>query len=96
MDTMRDYVTYRRLELQFEANELMTASASMLGGGQMIARGERLRVIEVLLGEWEKLADWREAGEPEFVPPLSEADKTHWRWVKDRGLDIPAHIEAQL
>jgi hypothetical protein len=92
---LKAWVTYRRAELEFESRELSAAPPISVMGG-MVARGERLRVIEVLLNELDRFAVWMDQGEPSFIPPLSENDKAHWRWVRDKGLDVPPHIEAQL
>lgn len=93
---LKDYIAYRRAELTYEANELAISGGSLLGGGQMIARGERLKVIEVFLNEMDSLATWLENGEPTYIPPLTENEKTNWRWAEAQGAVIPEHIKAQL
>jgi hypothetical protein len=96
LPTLKAYVAYRRAQLTFESNELATSGGSLLGGGSMIARGERLRVIELMLAEFDRLGEWLENGEPAYIPPLSENEKINWRWARDQGAVIPEHIEAQL
>jgi hypothetical protein len=95
-NTVRAYVAYRRAELAFEERELAATTVSGIGGGYMVSRGERLRAITILLEELDKIAAWLDAGEPEYVPPLSESDKNQWRWAREHGLDVPSHIEQQL
>jgi|SRR5580698_4479392 hypothetical protein len=93
---LQAYVAYRRAEIEHEGREIAARQSGSLGGGLMVARSERLRVLEVLLAELDQLGQWLASGEPEYIPPLSEADKIHWRWVRSKGMDIPAHIEVQL
>jgi hypothetical protein len=95
--SLRAYLAYRHAQLAFEGREIAaTSSAGLSGGYNLINRGERLRVIELMLAELDALATWLDNGEPEFIPPLTEADKTQWRWARDHGMAVPPHIEEQL
>lgn len=93
---LRRYIAYRREELAFEEKEIQANAGYGIGGGAMVSRGERLRVIETLLNELDKLAAWLDSGEPEYVPPLSAEDKRQWRWAREHGMEVPPHIAEQL
>jgi hypothetical protein len=93
--SLKDYLAYRRAELDWEATQIKQAPPVSVMGG-LIARGERLRIIEVLLAELDKAVAWLDAGCVAFDPPLTEADLIHWRWVRDHGYDVPDHILAML
>lgn len=95
-DLLKGYIAYRRAELESEERNIANAGYSGIGGGAMISRGERLRMVMTMLEELDKLAAWLEAGRPVYVPPLSTSDRQQWQWAKDHGLPVPPHIEEQL
>jgi hypothetical protein len=57
------------------------------------------RKAAVALGfcdELDDLADWIDEQEPGFVAPLTAEQKSHWRFARDAGLEVPEEIAAQL
>jgi hypothetical protein len=57
---------------------------------------EQARIVGVVLDELVRYNEWLDQGRPEYVPPLSEAEKERWRWVRGQGYDVPDEIYKQL
>lgn len=92
---IRDYVEYRRSQLDHERREL-EAQASGLGGGALAQHDRRAELSSVLLRELAGFAQYIEDGSPAWVPPLSRDELNQWRWAKEHGGTVPDHVAAQL
>ncbi len=93
---LRRYVEYRKAQLVAERQELLLRSTGGMSAGALVNFDRRAEMVMTSLEELGKMAEWIESGGPEYVPPLGEADKAHWRWARDRGQDVPEHVLAQL
>lgn len=91
-DVITSWIDYRMAELKYEND---TRAKSPLGAGNVNA-GERQKVIAVMLDELGRMSIWLDTGAGEFVPPMSEESKKEWRFARDHGADVPAHILEQL
>ena len=92
---VQKFVEYRRAELAAE-HERRQVNAAGIGTSALMRFAERAKIIETVLAELERLAEWEAGGEPEFTPPIDEAERAFWLKARDRGIKIPREIEAQL
>ena len=93
---LRKYTAYRRQVLTAERAELAANTNAGINTGRLMAFDRNAAVAMGVLGELDALADWIDAQEPDYVAPLTDADKTQWRWARDHGLEVPDDIAEQL
>jgi hypothetical protein len=92
---VKKYVEARRTELRAE-RERLASQSNGITTGLLMGFDQKAKVILVVLDELSNLADWEREGEPDFVPPLSAADREFWKGAKARGMAVSPEIEAQL
>lgn len=92
---LKKYTTYRRKVLEAERAELAKANPGITTG-RLMGFDRKASVTLGVLDELNELAEWMEAQEPDYVAPMTEDEKTRWRWAMDHGFDVPADIVAQL
>jgi hypothetical protein len=93
---LKKYAGNRRMELKAERESLSSQMAAGITTGRLMGFDQRAAIIEVVLAELEKLGAWEASGEPEFVPPMGEAERGFWLKALDRGVPVPDEIKAQL
>jgi hypothetical protein len=92
---LRDFAEYRRNQLDYDRRELEAKSGG-LGGGALVQHDRRAELSCALLKELARFAQYIDDGSPAWIPPLSRDDLNQWRWAKEHGAEVPAHVEAQL
>lgn len=95
MMDLKKYTTYRRQTLTAERAGI-AANSSGINTGKLMGFDRRAAVTVGVLDELDELADWLAAAEPDYVAPLTDEEKTRWRWARDHDLDVPDDIAAQL
>lgn len=91
-EVIRAWIAFRTGQITYENEH---AAHSPIGGGN-VNRGERQKVIAVILDELNRFSGWLDAGTHQFTPPMSEEAKREWRFALDHGASVPEHILAQL
>lgn len=92
---LKKYTTYRRQVLTAKRAEI-AANTGAINTGRLMAFDRKAGVTVGVLDELDELADWLTASEPDYVAPLTEAEKTRWRWAREHDLEVPADIADQL
>ena len=93
---LKKYTEYRRQVLTAERAEIAANTNAGINTGRLMSFDRRAAVAVGVLDELDALADWLAAEEPDYVAPLTDAEKARWQWAKDRGLDVPDDIAEQL
>lgn len=93
VERIREYVKFRRAELQFA---IENRDATAIGGGGMMNLQREVEAAGGFLHELERFAEWLEAGAGEYQPPLTEAEKVFYREAIKRGLEPGKEIRDQL
>ena len=92
-EVIRKYIAFREAELQFKIDN---RSPSPIGGGDVMKLQREIDNATGVLHEMERFAEWVEAGEGDYAPPLNEDEKRFYREAIKRGLDVTTEIREQL
>jgi hypothetical protein len=93
---IRDYVEFRRSELDAKRRELEAKSNQGVGIGGLMTFDRDAQAARQSLSELENFATWIDRGSPAWVPQLSASELDAWAFAAEHGADIPPHVQLQL